>query len=884
MTLPLECSMTSWIRGFAWLVPLCLLAVACEPEPSLEAAEAPSEVGTTSAAITLPPSYADALVTAVSQPTALAFTPDGRLLITTQGGQLRVFAGGVLVATPALNLAARLCTNSERGLLGIAVDPDFSSTGHLYLYYTFNKFNTCTTNITNVAVNRVSRFTLSTGNVVNPASELVVLDNIPSTAGNHNGGDLHFGADGLLYVSVGDGGCQLGDPSRCAGQNTTARRLDVLLGKMLRIRKDGTIPTDNPWYAASGSRRCGNPAGVPTGTGPCQENYATGLRNPFRFAFQPGTNTFFINDVGQGVWEEIDEGIKGADYGWNTREGHCANNSTTSCGAPPAGMTNPLFDYKHGTNPTGSPFQGCNSITGGTFAPPGAWASSDDNAYFFSDYVCGKVFRLTRGSGGAVTVDAFATGLGGSSAVTLRFGPAGTGQSLYYTTYAGGGEVRRIDFTGTRNRAPTAALSASPTAGATPLTVNFNGGASSDPDGDALTYVWNFGDGSAGVETTAATTSHVYTASGAFTASLSVRDARGATPAQAATLRIDAGNTAPVPVITGPLESLRFYAGQPLVLTGSATDAEDGTLPATQLTWRALLHHNEHTHPLLAATSGNNIPLTAPQPEDLPAVLTNFVEVQLTATDSQGRTTTVSRNLLPHIVDVALDSVPSGLTLEVNGTSFTTPTIIKSWERYTLNVAAPSQTDSSGVWKVWASWSDGGALAHGYLTPASNSSLSATYQNGFAARVDFLPATSAAPSGYVADTGLTFGDRGNGLSYGWNTDNSTQTRARGSAASPDARYDTFTHLQKTENPNAVWELAVPSGQYRVTIAAGDPDHVDSVFSLALEGQPALSGTPNATTHFFTTTTTVNVSDGRLTLTNGSGAANNKVNFVDVEQQ
>ncbi|MFY1831575.1 PQQ-dependent sugar dehydrogenase [Myxococcus fulvus] len=446
--------MTPGSCRFAVLLSLFLVVPACAPEPASEESPAPEGLGTSSAAITLPPSYTDAQVTAIARPTALAFTPDGRLLITTQTGQLRVFSGGVLLATPALNLSAVLCTNSERGLLGVAVDPDFATTGHIFLYYTFNKFNTCTTNIANVAVNRVSRFTLPSTNVVSPSSEVVLLDNIPSPGGNHNGGDLHFGPDGLLYVSVGDGGCQLGDPSRCAGQNTTARRLDVLLGKILRIRKDGTAPADNPWYAVSGSRRCGNPAGVPTGTGPCQENYATGLRNPFRFAFQPGTSTFFINDVGQSVWEEIDEGIKGADYGWNTREGHCANNSTTDCGAPPAGMTNPIFDYKRGTNPTGSPFQNCNSITGGAFAPPGAWANADDNAYFFSDYICGKVFKLVRGTGGAVTVDAFATGLGSGSAVTLRFGPSGTRQALYYTTYAGGGEVRRIEFTGTRTVAP----------------------------------------------------------------------------------------------------------------------------------------------------------------------------------------------------------------------------------------------------------------------------------------------------------------------------------------------------------------------------------------------------------------------------------------------
>ncbi|MCP3162821.1 PQQ-dependent sugar dehydrogenase [Myxococcus qinghaiensis] len=700
---------------------------------------APEDLGSGSAAITLPAGYSDVLVTPVPQPTSVGFTPDGRILITTQPGQLRVFAGGALLPTPALNLASKVCSNSERGLLGIAVDPVFATTRHIFLYYTFNKFNSCTSNVSNVPVNRVSRFTLSDANRVDPASELVLLDNIPSTGGNHNGGDLHFGSNGYLYVSVGDGGCQLGNPSRCAGQNTTARRLDVPLGKILRVRKNGLIPPDNPFAATPGSRRCTQPAGVPPGTGPCQEIFATGLRNPFRFAMRPGTSNFFINDVGQGVWEEINEGILGADYGWNTREGHCANNSTTSCQPPPAGMTNPIFDYKHGTNPSSSPFQGCNSITGGTFAPPGAWAPADDNAYFFSDYVCGKMFKLTRTSGGVVTVSQFATGLGNSSAVTLRFGPAGTRQALYYTTYARGGEVRRITYTDTSNRLPLAAVSAFPTQGAFPLTVDFNGSASSDPDGDSLTYFWNFGDGTTETQTPSATTRHAYTRNGTFFATLRVRDSRGAMSSRSATIRIDSGNTAPSVTISSPSTSLRFRVGQSLVLTGSATDAEDGPLPDSQLTWHALLHHNEHTHPLMTATTGNNIILTAPSPEDLPAVTTNYVEVLLIATDYRGRTTTVSRNVLPRIVDVVMTSIPSGLRLEVNGTSFLTPVTIKSWERYTLNVAAPPQFDSQGVWQVWSSWSDGGARVHGYLTPATNSSLVATFEGTAAGQVDTAP-------------------------------------------------------------------------------------------------------------------------------------------------
>src|SRR5262245_16745573 len=303
------------------LAPLLALAL---PLAALSLAAAP------------PAGFADALVTSVPSPTALAFTPDGRLLITTQTGQLRVYQAGALLPTPALDLAAVLCSDFERGLLGVAVDPGFASDRFIYLYYTRNKYNSCAYNTPTSPVNRVSRFVLPDSDVVDPAGEVVLVDNIPSPNGNHNAGDLHFGTDGLLYISAGDGGCKLGDPARCAGANDNARSLSILSGKLLRVAWDGGVPGDNPYAAAPGARRCGDPAGVPSGAGPCREIIAYGLRNPFRFTFRPGTNEFRINDVGQDTWEEVDDGQVGADYGWNVREGHCATGSTTDCGPPPA--------------------------------------------------------------------------------------------------------------------------------------------------------------------------------------------------------------------------------------------------------------------------------------------------------------------------------------------------------------------------------------------------------------------------------------------------------------------------------------------------------------------------------------------------------------------
>lgn len=411
---------------------ILFLLVSCSSSPSeVEAIESQ----------TVPSGFQDTLVARVSSPIALAFTPDGRMLIAEQGGQLRVFKNGLL-ATPTLNLSSRLCSDSERGLLGVAVDPQFASNRYIYLFYTFDKFDNCATQTTNVPVNRVSRFTLPTSNVIDPQSEKILINNIPSYAGNHNGGDVGFGKDGLLYISVGDGGCDYAGNSGCGEDNDAARDKHALLGKILRITKSGGIPTTNP-YTGTNTVRC-NVSGRTQAGKTCQEIFATGLRNPFRVAFDPNiTGTkFFINDVGQNTWEEIDQGRRGADYGWNIREGDCATGSTTNCGTPPTGLTNPIYDYRNGGGGS-SLFQNCSSITGGAFVPNGVWNSSYNGSYLFADFVCGKIFKLTR-TGSNYQATQFASNLGAYSVVHLTFGPFGSSQALYYTTFANGGEVRRI--------------------------------------------------------------------------------------------------------------------------------------------------------------------------------------------------------------------------------------------------------------------------------------------------------------------------------------------------------------------------------------------------------------------------------------------------------
>ena len=667
-------------------------------------------------AATLPPQFDDQPVVSLASPTAFAFTPDGRMLITTKTGALRVVSGGSLLPTPALNLTAQICADSERGLLGVTVDPQFASNRFIYLFYTYKKFGVCESNTANSPVNRVSRFVLPAGNVIDPATETVLVDNIPSPNGNHNAGDIQFGKDGFLYVAIGDGGCDYAGNSGCAGANDAARDEHVLTGKVLRITRDAGIPAGNP-YQGAGTDRC-NVSGRTTAGRRCQETFAWGLRNPWRIPHDPNaTGTrFHINDVGQARWEEIDLGQAAADYGWNVREGHCATGSTTNCGPPPVGMTNPIFDYAHA--------DGCASITGGAFVPLGAWPAAYDGAYLFQDLVCGEIFRLVDQGGGVFTMTDFATGFGTNSLVDMRFGPHGSGQALYYITWGTSpNQIRRIVYTGQANRAPTARATADRQAGNLPLAVSFDGTTSSDPDGDPLTYEWSFGDGSP--TATGATASHTYTTEGTFTATLTVRDGRGGVGVD--TLRIDAGNNPPVPSITNPSPAKLFRVGEMITLSGTATDPEDGTLPATSLSWEVLRHHDTHTHPWVEPTSGNNVPLQAPAPEDLTATTTSYLEIRLTATDSRGLSRTITQDLDPRLVSITFNTQPGGRRVEVFGQPFTAPATITSWDGWGLTVNAPDQQDALGNPLVFAAWSDGGARTHTITTPAAAATYVATY-------------------------------------------------------------------------------------------------------------------------------------------------------------
>ncbi len=322
--------------------------------------------------------------------TAMEIAPDGRIFVCLQNGAVRVIKNGTLLPTPFVSLSVN--ASGERGLLGIAFDPNFATNQFVYLYYTAT---------TPAIHNRVSRFTAN-GDVAVVGSETVLLNLENLSATNHNGGAIHFGTDGKLYVAVGDNAV-----------SANSQLLTNRLGKLLRLNPNGTIPADNPTTFTTTN-------GVGTTAGVNRAIWGVGLRNPFTFAVQPGTGDLFINDVGAGTWGEINEGIPGANYGWPASEG-----PTTD-----ARFTTPLFAYTQGVE--------C-AITGGAFYNP--WTMQFPlnfvGRYLFAD-LCGGWIRVYDPI--ADTVSDFVTGI--SSPVDLKVGADG---SLYYLA-RGSSAVFRVRY------------------------------------------------------------------------------------------------------------------------------------------------------------------------------------------------------------------------------------------------------------------------------------------------------------------------------------------------------------------------------------------------------------------------------------------------------
>jgi PKD repeat protein len=487
---------------------------------------------------------------------------------------------------------------------------------------------------------------------------------------------------------------------------------ETFAGKLMHVDRNGNGLPGHPFCAANTNL-----------THVCTKVYAKGLRNPFRFTLRNGTNPV-IADVGWEEYEEIDLSAPGRNYGWPCWEGPsptpgykelsgCAPYYSGS-GAP-VGVTLPEYSYHHSLFPD----YGASILAGPIYPSTGAYPSQYFGRFFFGDYVAGFISSAAIGPNGTLTVERFAGDWQGN--VDLELGPA---DDLYYVNWgdgdAGSGSLKRIVYT-PGNRTPLARAQGDPTSGASvPLRVSFNGSASSDPDGDPLTYDWNFGDGSA--HSSQPNPTHEYDAVGDYEAVLTVRDGRGGVAT--ARVRISVGNTPPVASIVAPADGSTFRIGNTISLTGAASDQQQGALSGDRLSWHIVLVHNTHVHGGQDLT-GTNPSFTAAADHDADS----HYRITLTATDSGGLSASRTIDLYPQSVSFTLASAPAGAAVTYAGSTTTAPLTRTAAVGFQASIAAEQSFDSGGRHWEWASWSDGGPRAHLVTIPAADSALVAGYRD-----------------------------------------------------------------------------------------------------------------------------------------------------------
>ncbi len=625
-------------------------------------------------------------------PSSGVFLPDGRMLITTLQGRIfittpldqRPVQWSVYMDIPNVN------NSGEHGLVEIMLDPQFNTNDHFYVFYS-----------TQANRNRVSRFTHG-GNNASPASEQVIFETItPFSSCCHIGGGMAFVDDNTILLCVGD------DFTPALAQNLASP-----YGKVHRIRKDGTLPTDNPYIDAT--------PGDFNANGVLKSIYSAGLRNPFRASVNPTTGQFLIGEVGGNdhsvAWEDLHVASPAANFGWP----FCGDGGRTPSGAclDPL-FSDPLFTYPHAG--TGASITGGIVYTGSMFPPE--W----QGRYVYGDYARNELRYLTLDQDGSVTADVpfLNPGAGGTfplSVVKLLQGPDG---SLYYidlvseyVTYTGA--LHRIFYS--VNSAPQCGpLTATPNDGPGPSLTSVLSGSAADAEGDALTFTWTPGDGSPAL--TGATVSHTYTDPGTYLPTLLVSD--GNSTINCGSVAVSVGSP-PVAQILNPANGSLFRSGEVVTFTGLGTD--DDIITEASYSWTAVFNHDEHIHPEAGATGTSTFDLVIPTTGHGYSG-TTFYTVTLTITDSDGLQHSQSVQIFPEKVNVTVNSTPPGLQVLVEGLPVLTPYTFDQAIGYQVQISVPAGPQcvaSTGY--SFAGWSTGAPMTHGYMVPPVNSTVNATFQ------------------------------------------------------------------------------------------------------------------------------------------------------------
>ena len=724
---------------------------------------------TPASAATLPTGFSEQTVlTGLDQPMNIEFAPDGRVFVAEKAGRIKVF-DNLADTTPTVfaDLRTNVLNLHDRGLLGLALHPEFPAEPWVYVLYTLDAPPGQTAPYWNdscarvgglssgrcVATSRLSR--LRADGDVATGAEQILVDGWCQQATSHSVGDLRFGPDGTLYVTHGDGASSevvdYGQIGQAAYRNPcgdppggTTMTPPTAEGGALRAQDARTTTDPTGLNGAllrldpeTGQGAADNPGADSTDPN-TRRILAYGLRNPFRFDIRPGTDDVWLADVGWNTAEEINlvtDHTATLNFGWPCYEGpdrqagyDGANLNLCESLYTDGDRTDPFYHFRHTDKvvPGEACPSGGSAWSGVAFYPTsgGAYPAQYRGAAFLADYTRNCIWAMLPATPGGAPDPAHLTTFAVSPAhpVDLAIGPDG---DIVYVDPAG--TVRRIVYSA-GNTAPTAALSATPTSGDAPLQVSFDATGSTDPDDgdtDDLTYAWDFTDDGT-VDATTATATHTYTAQGTYTARLRVTDPAG--DSDTTTVAIQVGNSVPTATIDSPTSTATWRVGDTITFAGSATDPEQGDLPPTALDWQLVQHHcftldNCHEHVVQNFDGVAGGTFTAPDHE-----YPSYLELVLTATDAGGLEHVDRVRLDPKTVELTFTTDPPGLQVSVGSAVQKTPftrTVIQN-SANSISAVTP-QTVGDDVY-TFHQWSDEGAQTHVVTAPQTDATYTATFR------------------------------------------------------------------------------------------------------------------------------------------------------------
>ncbi|MFD1605624.1 PQQ-dependent sugar dehydrogenase [Flavobacterium artemisiae] len=601
---------------------------------------------------------------------SLEQSSDGRIFIAERGGIVKVFQNNAVSTV----FTVTTVTDNEQGLLGLTLHPDFAANGYIYVFYS----------ITNAGVirHRIERVKIDNNNQVVNRQEILLLE--PIGGGFHNGGDLKF-FNGFLYITVGDS--QL---------NTNAQDLDTYKGKILRVTEDGQPAPGNPFYGSGSVQR--------------QSIWVYGFRNPWRLVPNVAANKLFVLDVGTS-WEEINEISNPTirNYAWGHPQGGDGKQTETNL------FTNPIFTY--GTGTIG------NALTNGVlYNPTISRYPNLQGKFIIKDYVRTEIRSFDPNVADPVSTVFFDAPQ--QYALGMMLGNDGY---IYYCSYGNNGALIKLDYIET----------AAPTIVNHPVSqsimetnpVTFTVSAS----GTGLTYQWQFNNVNINGATAASYTIPNVTNANAGAYRVIVTNTAGNVTSNPATLTVTPFSNAPTVSIISPLPSLKWNADDLVHFEASATDVEDGTLPASAFSWSIDLFHEDipgagHSHPGGSPQGVKSGDFTASnQGEKTPNVWYRFT---VKVTDSNGLTATAFVDIKPNLVDVTAASSPVPLNLEFNQKPVTAPStkqVVANAALQTLN--APTPQYIGNIRYDFDHWGQGGAANQTFKAPASGTVTYTAFYN-----------------------------------------------------------------------------------------------------------------------------------------------------------